>query len=308
MRASRIGRAGRVFSALLATSACCGGIVPPAGAQGQTPASTSIVRGRVIEHETGNPLPDAVVSLTPTVDGEGRLSPQDTARASSQVSARTISRSTGGNGQFIFEGVPAGLYRLQVSLLGYLALQDTLAVEAASELELTLPLSVSPIRLEPIVVISRRRAVGPLVGFETRRLRAGGYFLTREQIDASGAFEFSDLLRRVPGIRMEPNPPYKDRVYFRGGCVPDLWVDGTLAGTTLDIDSFLRPEVVEAVEVYQGAQLPIEFGSNLCGAIVVWTQRGRSTREASEGLSLGQQLVLGGSLLLLSVLAVLLSR
>lgn len=309
MIAAWIGKARRSLLAVLAVSAFHGVVGTPTNVHGQTAVSTSIVRGRVIEHETGTPLPQAVVSLTPTGGGEDEPPAGTPTQSSAQDSIRTFSRSAGGAGQFLFEEVLPGLYRLEVNLLGYLALQDTLAVEAGSELELTLPLSVSPIRLEPIVVISRRRPVGPLVGFETRRLRSGGFFLTREQIEASGAFEFSDLLRRAPGIRMEPNPPYKDRVYFRGGCVPDLWVDGTLAGTTPDIDSFLRPEIVEAVEVYQGAELPIEFGSNLCGAIVVWTRRGRSTTGPSEGgLSLRGQMVLGGSLLLLSILALLLSR
>ena len=67
-------------------------------------------------------------------------------------------------------------------------------------------------------------------------------------------------------------------------------------GTTVDIDSFLRPEDLEAVEVYRGPDLPGEFGTNLCGAIVAWTRRGGPS---TEGRSLNKQLIFAGSFLLL---------
>lgn len=295
-----IGKVRLTLLALLFSNAFDGGLRGPQSIQAQVPGAPSTIRGWVLEHETERPLAGVLISLTRTGIAED---------LPTQEEESVQRRSTGEEGGFLFQTLLPGIYRLDVSLLGYQELLDTLQVGANLEMKLTLQLSVSPIRLEPIVVISRRGGVGPLVGFETRRLRTGGYFLNREQIEASVAYEFSDLLRRAPGIRFVPDPPYKDRVYFRGGCVPDLWVDGTLAGTTPDIDSFLRPEVVEAVEVYHGAELPIEFGSNLCGAIIVWTRRGRSTREdPGRRMSLRGQMILAGSLLFLSGLALGLFR
>ncbi len=207
-----------------------------------------------------------------------------------------VTQIVGPGGTFVFPVVLPGLYHLSVTLLGYTDLRDTLRVESASELELTLPLSVSPVALEPIVVVARRRPIGPLAGFERRRQRLRGTFLTREDIEASNPYEFTDLLRPLPGVRLVPTSTLGNRVFFRGGCVPDLWLDGTHIATTTDIDSFLRPEDLEAVEVYRGPELPGEFGTNLCGAIVAWTRRGGP---APEGRSLRRQLMFAASFVLL---------
>ena len=61
---------------------------------------------------------------------------------------------------------------------------------------------------------------------------------------------------------------------MRGGCRPDLLLDGVAirpsAGLTLD--DYLSSNEVEAIEVYRGVETPLRFGSNSCGAIVVWTR------------------------------------
>jgi len=279
----------RTLQALLAVSVFHGGFGSPKQLQGQIPDPTSTIRGRVIEHETGVPLQGATVLLTSLSNGS--------------VAPRT--QSAGENGEFIFEAVPPGVYRLEASLLAYHNLGNTLGVEPESDMDVTLPLSASPIRLEPIVVISRRERPELLVGFEIRRQRTSGVFLVREDIEASASLEFTDLLRRVPSVRIVPTYRFGNQVFFRGGCLPDLWVDGTLAGSSQEIDSFLQPNQVEAIEVYKGAELPIEFGSNLCGAIVVWTRRGRATTEER---SLRRQLIFVGSFVVLAVLGIFLSH
>jgi len=242
-------------------------------------APTVSIRGVVVEHETGAPLEGAMVALASAVDSipgfQAQLSRQD--------------------GAFSFGEVPAGRYELLVTLLGYTELRDTLDVAADADLALTLPLSVSPLPLEPIVVVVRRRPVGPLVAFERRRATARGVFLTREDIDRSNPEEFTDLLRTLPGIRLVPTATFGNRVFFRGGCTPDLWLDGAQVGNTVDIDTFLRPEDLEAVEVYRGPDLPGEFGNNLCGAIVAWTRRGDPSTDKR---SLKTQLIWAGAFVL----------
>ena len=47
------------------------------------------------------------------------------------------------------------------------------------------------------------------------------------------------------------------------------------------MDDLLHPMDVEAVEVYHGVTLPVEVGSDPCGAIVVWTRPGE--RDAGHG-------------------------
>ncbi len=246
---------------------------------------TSAVRGRVVQHETGEPLEGAEVTLSegPSVLPDGRT------------------RVTGSDGTFSFETVPPGRYRIRASLVGFITLRDTLRVLPVSELELTLPLSADPVPLEPIVVVARRAPIGPLAGFERRRSNQRGTFITREDIERRNPYRFTDLLRTLPGVRLVPTNTYGNVIEFRGGCTPDLWVDGTRAGTIRDVDSFLRPEELAGVEVYRGPDLPGEFGSNLCGAIVAWTRRGYATDQER---SIKTQLVYAGAFLLLVFFAI----
>jgi hypothetical protein len=60
-----------------------------------------------------------------------------------------------------------------------------------------------------------------------------------------------------------------------GGCVT-VWVDGAQwqALDAGDLDSFVRPEEVAAVEVYNGISIPPQFTTvgQSCSAVVVWTK------------------------------------
>ncbi|UCC25265.1 MAG: hypothetical protein JSU98_16315, partial [Gemmatimonadales bacterium] len=39
---------------------------------------------------------------------------------------------------------------------------------------------------------------------------------------------------------------------------------------------------MEALEVYHGFELPVEFGVNVCGGILLWTRRGPSAPPPSD--------------------------
>jgi hypothetical protein len=254
-------KARRTLWAFLVLSALQGLKEGEARLGGQTPDSIATVRGRVLEQGTDAPLRGAAVSLASGPDGTRGIG----------------TRVTGESGEFLFRQVRAGLYRVSVTLLGYTDLRDTLRVGPESDMELILPLSVSPIPLEPIVVSAERRRADHLAGFESRRRRLGGTFMDRQEIEARGALVFTDLLRTVPGARVVPVSYYGHGVLFRGGCAPSVVVDGVRLSPTRDLDALLRPMDVDALEIYTGAFLPAEFGPTPCGAIVVWTRRGEPT-------------------------------
>ena len=239
-----------------------------------------MVRGQVFEHETGNPLAGAAVSLEAGPGGPGGIG----------------TRVTDSDGAFLFREVPTGTYRVIVTLVGYRVLWDTLEVLPGSGLDLSLPMSVSPIVLEPLVVVSERRPLGPLRDFEQRRRSRIGTFLDRQEIEERNPLLFSDLFRTIPGAQVVRSGPFDQSILLRGRCSPTLWVDGARLATSEGVDHLLQTMDLEAVEVYHSSTIPVEFGSSTCGAIVVWTKRGEPTmREGSFWKRLG---VAAGFLLL----------
>ncbi len=217
--------------------------------------STSSVTGTVEVHETGAPLPEASVSLA----------------AGSEDTRGLGTRITDAEGRFTFRRVPPGAYHLVVTFIGYHDLSDTLTVPAESDLRLELALSVSPVALQPLVVVARR-GNATMRGFEQRRARGFGTFITRDQIDQRQPTYVSQILRTVPGVTLAPVSRWGYGVFLRDGCRPVVWIDGTRIVGDNAVDQMLQPNDVQAIEVYRGAELPVQFGPSPCGAVVFWTR------------------------------------
>ncbi len=220
-----------------------------------------LVEGIVVDHETGDSLSGATVSLGagPGVRGRG-------------------TRVTDDNGHFSFSGVPDGTYRIVVSLRGFRDMQDTLPVPAEGDLELVLPLATGSV-LEPVVVSQGLSEAVP--GYERRRRGGARFVITREDIVEVRPRFVSELLHRVPGGMVVPTPPYGYTLLLRGQCRPGIWMDGVPAYGATSIDQIVTAQDVEAVEVYHGFELPVEFGVNACGGILVWTRRAPSATARS---------------------------
>ena len=91
--------------------------------------------------------------------------------------------------------------------------------------------------------------------------------------------KFSDVLRTTPGLRVsEANGQAmisSTRSAQGGGCVT-VYVDGApwQQLDPGDLDTFVQPNEVAAVEVYSGASIPAQFVTpgQSCAAVVVWTK------------------------------------
>ena len=69
-------------------------------------------------------------------------------------------------------------------------------------------------------------------------------------------------------------PPHGYTLLLRGQCRPGIWLDGMKVSNVDSIDQLLSPHDVEAVEVYHGWELPVEFGVDPCGGVLIWTRMG----------------------------------
>lgn len=233
--------------------------------EGPTPGVR--VQGAVVDHETGTLVAAAAVSL---VTGPSGVRGRGT-------------RITDDGGRFLFQDVPPGTYGLYVTSPGYRKMTDTLQVQPGEDLELLLPLSADPIPLEPIIVVAERAPISPKRDYEGRHRFGPGYLVTREEIERRQPRFITEVLHRIPGGMVVSTPPHGYTLLLRGQCLPGVWLDGVrLIGVT-SIDQLLAPLDVEAVEVYHGFDLPVEFGVNSCGGVLIWTRMGEASSE--EGTS-----------------------
>ena len=128
-----------------------------------------------------------------------------------------------------------------------------------------------------------------LVGYEHRKQTVLGFFIDGGQLDRKARL-FSDVFRAVPGLKVSPSGDGKTSVVtsrqVSDGCT-HFYVDGMAWETTSpgDIDNFVNPAQLIAIEVYQPSTVPEQFsisGGPRCASIVAWTEairhRGRNKR------------------------------
>lgn len=188
-------------------------------------------------------------------------------------------------GRFVFASVPMGGYVLLVRRLGFRPV--TLAVAASPPtLRLTVRMTALAQQLAEVSVEGRAEAYrSRLAGFEERRSRRVGHFITREQIDRHAGSNVTDLLRELPGVRVGRLNGLDHAVRLRGApCAPLVYLDGHPARAfELDLDD-IEARSVEGIEVYaSGSSIPQQFigtGAELhCGVIVIWSRPARAPGE-----------------------------
>jgi hypothetical protein len=138
------------------------------------------------------------------------------------------------------------------------------------------------VRLRRVVAtLDTMRSVATLYPeFQYRREHsAHGYFLGPEELMRLKVTYTNDIVRRFPGMRVEGYGPQAKVSARRGGgkfvCAPNVVVNDVEGWSLGDV----HPKDIGAVEVYPAASPSGVFGPWLydkgCGAIVIWTKRGR---------------------------------
>ncbi|NUP56505.1 MAG: TonB-dependent receptor plug domain-containing protein [Gemmatimonadaceae bacterium] len=221
------------------------------------PRGTARVFGRVL-NKNGAPVSGARVGLMGT-------------------RAATLTRATG---DFVLDSLPAGTQALVVRQIGYRPTEVPVDLSSRTPARVSVQLGAFVPELSPVEVVSRRDEGLQKVGYlDRKRTSAGGYFIGPDQIEKRNAMRFSDILRTTPGIRVQEQNGQamitSTRSAQGNGCVT-MYVDGAQWQQLEpgDLDSFVQPGEVAAVEVYNGSSTPPQFmtpGQN-CAAVVVWTK------------------------------------
>jgi hypothetical protein len=238
--------------------------IPPLDGAGQ------VVRGVLLSDVDRAPIVDARVVL---LDADGRV------RADAQTDTA---------GWFLLNADAGGWYRLRSSPPGYrAATTPRVEVERGAILDVRFVLSPEVVLLAPLEVRAKSRplvAGGALQAYRERVQRNVGFQLTREQIAQQNPKAMTDLLRRVPGLRIERDASGGTRVSMTGvrriirDCPMRIFVDGQEFRHGPGAIDDMVPVDVEGIEVFRTiAELPPEFSGpdSQCGVIAIWTLRGR---------------------------------
>jgi TonB family protein len=211
------------------------------------------------------------------------------------VQGSNVSAMTDAGGVFRIQRIPAGTVVLDVRRLGYRPAVRTLEHAGAAESVIEIQLAAIPEVLPTVEVRRRTEAFDArLAGYNARREKRVGHFVTRDQIERQDSPRFADVLRSVPGLVVRPlrGSGGGRTVSIRGNCSPLVFLDGFPAASgALDLD-VIDLSTVEGIEVYSGlATVPAEFlsvqGTERCGVIAIWSRpfrpRQRRLTEARAG-------------------------
>lgn len=219
---------------------------------------TAGIRGLLVNRSSQLPITDATVSV-----GD---------------SGARVNLRTGRDGRFAWTSLKPGIHQIRARAIGYVPGEWTVTLAARETLSVHVELEETPVELPGILIEGQRtRANIEAAGFEVRRAKGAGVFLAAAEIRRKQATKLSDIMRDVPGVREVCRAGRCTiRMTRSRDCTPNFFMDGLPANYAIPTDFPLTG--VLGIEIYRTeSETPPEFlrGMNVCGAIVIWTVRGK---------------------------------
>ena len=237
--------------------ATCRGVPAAAQAQGSHLPHVGAISGQIVDQQSRAPVLGATVNLIGT----------------------HLTTATDSGGRFRETGLAAGTYIIEVRAIGYGVTSWVLRLSEGETVDYVFEVVPISLQLDPIVVEGQpsyfqRR----MQEFEERREAGRGVFITQDQIEASGAATMTDVLRGIPGVRLNCRSGICNVQMTRsahGVCNADWVVDG--APASMSSTPHMPVVGIVAVEIYRNPnEVPAEFlkSDSQCGVIAIWTKSG----------------------------------
>jgi hypothetical protein len=187
---------------------------------------------------------------------------------------------TNDSGAFTLSGLPSGTQELDVRKVSYAPTSMPIDLSSRAPRTVTVLIRPAPPTLARINVEASKVEKGlKLVGFTDRKRMGLGHFLTEDQIAEKDPQIMTDIFTTMPGITVNYSsgqPTLTSSRTAGGGCVK-YYVDDVpyTQQTPGDINDYMRPEEVSAVEVFNSVDVPAQYtqaGNSSCAVIIIWTK------------------------------------
>jgi hypothetical protein len=218
--------------------------------------------GQVVDEGTGVGIPDVDVSV---------------------VAGRTVRAISNRTGRFLIDDLSPGPVEVRLERLGYEPRTATLQVRGGRTVEVYASMTVEPIELEPVEVAVASRYL-ERSGFYQRVRNVSGDHFTYRDIERMSAQLVADVVRRAGGVTVASNQvgwgseALSNRLAASadGRCRLRPYFNGV---PTVDFNlELVPPDEIEALEIYQGPNVPIEYFDEMqragasCGVVLIWTR------------------------------------
>lgn len=199
------------------------------------------------------------------------------------VTNTNVRAETGTDGRFELPSLPSGSVEVVVRRLGFSPAKIALDLGTGESRDIRVLLSPVAMVMDSVAIIAPAPEIEKAFGgFEMRKSRGFGTFITREQIEKKNPRVTTDLFRTVSGVKLlrENGTPtvVSTRLGTLAYCPVRYFIDGAsypLYGQS--IDTMIQVADIGAIEVYPGgATVPPQFGGreSACGVIAIWTRQG----------------------------------
>ncbi|GBD31553.1 TonB-dependent receptor SusC [bacterium HR33] len=236
-------------------------------------AQQATISGRVLDQNSGRPIPDAVVTVVGT----------------------NIQATTDAEGRYTLRNVLPGRVQIRAARIGYQAQVQVLNVPSGAQLTVDFDIPAAVVSLDEVVVTAtgeqRQRELGNVVG----KIQAA------QVVEEAPITNLSDLLTaRTPGVvvqRSSGQVGSGTRIRIRGANSlslsnePLVYVDGIRVEQGVSSVSVftggqapsrlddLNPEDIESIEIIKGPSAATLYGTEAAnGVIRITTKRGRPGR------------------------------
>lgn len=180
------------------------------------------------------------------------------------------------DGHFTLMGLPAGTFSVEARMLGYEPRRVAVDLSPQKPANVDLEFGARVQSLSRVVIMGKPSRTAPdIEGFLERSRNGMGHYITASDNILKNAIDVTDALRATPGVQVVPGSGFGHVILLRGGCVPVVYVDGMeMQEGYSSLDDIVPPQQVAGIEVYSGlGEAPVQYKSNGCGVLLVWTKR-----------------------------------